>query len=140
MKYVAIACALVLFAASTAAAGDLAVPRSTLGSMGLGSMNHLSDNDGLAIRGMGTFAGVSGSSHAKWVVGGGPHGPSAVQESTNNYEAGAQWIGKRSSAGGESFSFAGKVEVQFASDPTGSQLAVHAIGGIAGGSAKAFAR
>jgi hypothetical protein len=133
MKYVAIAGALVIFSAATAVAGDLAVSKSTLGSMGLGSMNLMSDIDGLAIRGKGTFANVSGSSHAKF----GPSG--AVQESTNNYEAGAQWIGKHSSAGGQSQSYALKVEVQFASDPTGSALAVHAIGGIAGGSAKASA-
>jgi hypothetical protein len=132
MKY-AIACAVVMIGAASAAAADLAVSKSTLGSMGLGSMNLMSDNEGLAIRGKGTFAGVTGTSHAKFASSGN------VFESTNGYEAGAQWVGKSSSAHGESKSFAAQIEVQFASDPTGSALAVHALGGIAGGSAKAFA-
>jgi hypothetical protein len=132
MKYVAIAGAILMFGAATAVAGD-AISKSTLGSMGLGGMQRLSDNDGLAVRGKGTFASVSGTSHAKFAHGG------SLFESSNSYEAGAQWIGKSSSAHGSSLSYALKVEVQFASDPTGSALAVHAVGGIAGGSAKAFA-
>ncbi|HEX5446296.1 MAG TPA: hypothetical protein VFW87_20885 [Pirellulales bacterium] len=135
MKYVAIACAFVLFTAATAAAGDLAVSKSALGSMGLGSMQLLSDNEGQAIRGKGTFAGVTGSSHASWLVSNGP----SLQESTNNYESGAQWIGKGSSAGGHSLSFAAKVNVLFAHDPTGSALQVSVVGGIAGGGANAWA-
>lgn len=122
-----------MFSASCALAGDLAVSKSTLGSMGLGSMQQMSDNDGLAIRGKGTFANVSGSSLASFDYYG------SHFESSNSYEAGAQWIGKSSSAFGESKSYALKVELQFASDPTGSALAVHAIGGIAGGSAHASA-
>jgi len=137
MKYVAIAGALVIFSAATAAAGDLAVSNSTLSSMGLGGMDRMSDNDGLAVRGKGTFANVSGTSYASWAAG--PQYDPVLSESSNSYEAGAQWIGKSSSAHGESFSFAGQIEVLFASDPTGSQLAVHMVGGIAGGSAKAFA-
>lgn len=145
MKNVSIAgIALMLFAA-TAAASDKAVSKSTLSSMGLATMQQMTDSDGLAVRGKGTFAGVWGGSHAQWAIttgGGGPWGggqTTVVGESENNYEAGASWLGKNSAAGGNSLSFAGKVEILFAADPTGFALQVHAAGGIAGGSASAFA-
>ena len=51
-------CALV----ASASAGEIS--KSTLSSMGLGSMQQLSDNDGLAIRGMGTSAAVWGEGTA----------------------------------------------------------------------------
>ena len=60
MKNFAFACAAVMLFAATAKAGDLAVSKSTLGSMGLGSMQQMSDNDGLAVRGKGTQASVWG--------------------------------------------------------------------------------
>lgn len=47
--------------AVVASAADRAVSKSTLGSMGLGSMKVLADNDGLAVRGQGTSASVSGT-------------------------------------------------------------------------------
>ena len=124
-------CALVLFGCliSTASAGELAVSKSTLGNMGLGSMQVLSDTDGLAVRGKGTFAGVWGSSTALW----------QASTATNNYEAGAQWVNKSSLAHGESFSFAGNVQATFLQDPTGSALSIQVIGAIAGGSARASA-
>jgi hypothetical protein len=118
-----------LFAA-TASAGDLAVSKSTLGSMGLSSMQVMSDSDGLAVRGKGVFAGVWGGSAANF---GGQH-------SQNSYEAGASWLGPvGASAGGNSLSFAGEIEILFAADPTGFALQVHAAGGISGGSANAWA-
>jgi hypothetical protein len=122
-------CALVLFAFVSSAAAGEPISKSTLSNMGLGSMQSLSDADGMAVRGKGTFAGVWGSSTAQW------NGQSA----TNNYEAGAQWVGKHSFAQGESKSFAGNIEAIYLQDPTGSSLSVQMIGGISGGSAKAFA-
>ena len=55
MKNVLIAsCALVLVTlAATASAGE-AISLATLGDMGLGGMQQLSDNDGMAVRGKGT--------------------------------------------------------------------------------------
>jgi hypothetical protein len=135
MKSFAMASVVLLLFAATASAGDLAVSQSALGSMGLGGMQVLSDDEGLAVRGKGTFAGVWGGSQASF------HG----QFSENHYEAGAQWIGKGSSAGGNSLSFAGKVEILFAAEVAGpplyfaAALQVHAVGGIAGGSANAWA-
>jgi hypothetical protein len=55
MKSFAMASALLLFLAATASAGDLAVSESTLKGMGLAGMQQLSDEDGLAVRGMGLF-------------------------------------------------------------------------------------
>jgi hypothetical protein len=129
MKNVLIASALLVLFASMASAAE-PISKSTLGSMGLGSMQTLSDNDGLAIRGKGTFAGVAGGSTALY------NGSS----SANNYEAGAQWVGKSSFAKGSSLSFAGVIQATYVQDPTGSALNVSVIGGIAGGGAKAFAR
>ena len=112
MRSFAIACAVLMLFAATASAGELAVSKSTLGSMGLSSMQLMSDNDGLAVRGKGTFAGVWGGSQANF---GGQH-------SANYYEAGAQWLGKGSAAGGNSLSFAGEIQILFAADPTGFAL------------------
>jgi hypothetical protein len=129
MRSFAIACAVLMLFAATASAGDLAISKSTLGSMGLGGMQTLSDSDGLAVRGKGTFASVWGGSQAQF----------GGQFAENHYEAGASWLGKSSSAAGHSFSFAGQVEVLFAADPTGFALQVQAAAGISGGSASAFA-
>lgn len=130
MKNFAIACAAIVLFAATAKAGDLAVTKSTLSSMGLGSMQTMSDNDGLAVRGKGTAAAVWGTSTAKWYGG---------QFSNNNYEAGSSWIGKSSGAKGSSYSFAGKIQVNYAADPTGSALQISAIGGLSFGGASAKA-
>ncbi|MEX0677471.1 MAG: hypothetical protein WD063_10380 [Pirellulales bacterium] len=130
MKKLAITCALTLFAAAASAA-DLAVTNSTLGSMGLGSMQLMSDTDGNAVRGKGVHAAVWGGSQATWPGG---------QYAANNYEAGSSWVGPvGAGAQGQSLSFAGNIEVLFAQDPTGSALQVHAIGGISGGGASASA-
>jgi hypothetical protein len=136
MRSFAIACAALLLFAATASAADLAVSKSTLSNMGLGSMQVLSDEAGTAVRGKGTFAHVWGGSQANWYGG---------QSSVNNYEAGAQWIGKGSAAGGNSLSFAGKVQVDLAAEgalPPGylaAILTVHVAGGVAGGGANAWA-
>lgn len=53
MRTVAIASALVVWSAATALAGDAPVSPSTLDSMGLSNMQHMSDSDGLTVRGKG---------------------------------------------------------------------------------------
>lgn len=121
-------CALVFACGSLAAAGE-PIANSTLSQMGLGSMETLSDTDGMEIRGKGTFAGVWGHSLATF----------QGSASQNNYEAGAQWAGQSSFAQGESMSFAGVVEAIYAQDPSGSALNVQILGAIAGGSAWAEA-
>jgi hypothetical protein len=134
MKNVLIAsCSLVLFGCliSTASAGEpAAISKSTLSNMGLGSMQMLSDADGMAVRGKGTFAGVWGSSTALW----------QASTATNNYEAGSNWVKAPALAKGESMSFAGNIDVSYLQDGMGnSQLSLNIIGAIAGGSAKASA-
>lgn len=65
MKNFAILCAATVLVASLAAsvkAGE--VSKSTLSSMGLGSISQMSDNDGFAIRGKGALAVVWGQSTA----------------------------------------------------------------------------
>lgn len=143
MKSVAITCGVMMLCAASASGNELAVSKSTLGNMGLGSMQTMSDSDGLAVRGKGTFASVSGGSLAvHQPVTTTPWGSFASGPATtaaNNYEAGAQWLGKDSAAAGQSLSFAGQIEVLYAQDPTGFALGVHAVGGISGGGASASA-
>jgi hypothetical protein len=128
MKSFAIACALLLFAASASAAEPVA--KSTLASMGLGNMQQLSDTDGLAVRGKGAWTSVWGGSVANWYGG---------QSATNNYQGGSSWYGKPSGSTGNSFSFAGKVSVNAVADPTGFGVQAHLSGGFAGGFASARA-
>jgi hypothetical protein len=98
MKIFASLCATVVLSAASAAAAEPAVSPATLSAMGLSSMESLSDADGLAVRGKGTFANVWGGSTATW----------GGQTSSNNYSAGSSWLGKSSGAVGSSTSFAGK--------------------------------
>jgi hypothetical protein len=130
MKSFAIACAALMLLAATASAGDLAVSKSTLGGMGLGGMQPMSDNDGMTVRGKGTFAAVWGGSTANWP---------GQQSANNNFAAGAHWLGAPSSAVGGSLSFAGQVGVVFVADNTGFLLGVQAGFGISGGGAFAAA-
>lgn len=132
MKNVLIPCALaaLLFGFVSLASAGEPVAQSTLGNMGLGGMQQMSDEAGMTVRGKGTFAGVWGSSTANF------HG----QSSNNNYEAGASWNHKSSFAQGSSLSFAGKFQANYAADPTGSALSVSVVGGFAGGGARAFAK
>jgi hypothetical protein len=137
MRSFAIACGVLMLFAATASAGDLAVSKNTLGSMGLGGMQTLSDSDGMAVRGKGTFSNVWGGSSATF----------NDQHAENFYEAGSSWLGYKTSAGGNSLSFAAEVEILFAADSgpqpgnmQGFALQVHAIGAIAGGSANAWAK
>ena len=96
MRTLAVACACVLLFSSTAAANDAAVSKSTLESMGLGSMQPVSDEDGTLIRGKATGAGVWGSSAVNW----------NGQSSFNSYFASSSWNGPvGSSAFGNSLSF-----------------------------------
>jgi hypothetical protein len=138
MKNFAIACAAVVLLAATASAAE-PVAKSTLASMGLGGMQQMSDNDGMAVRGLGiphpafgggTRASVWGSSTANWYLG---------QTSNNNYAAEASWLGKSSNAVGKSFSFAGKAYINAAADPTGFAIQANISGGFAGGGASAHA-
>ncbi len=62
MKTFAIAFALLMLSAATASAGDVAVSPATLDSMGLASMQHMSDSDGLTVRGTGPFENLFGGS------------------------------------------------------------------------------
>lgn len=135
MKNLAIVCALLMLCAATASAGDLAVSKSTLANMGLGSMQLMSDTEGNAVRGKAVSAAVWGGSHVKWVG-----FPPAFGEADNNYSASASWLGPvGASASGGSLSFAGQIEVLFAADPTGFALQVHAAAVVAGGGAFATA-
>jgi hypothetical protein len=102
MKSLAIATVLLLSAA-VASAADRSVSNPTLDDMGLGTMQSLGDDGGLTVRGKGSMAGVWGGSTASWPGG---------QSSSNNYSAGSSWLGKGSSAGGNSFSFSGRVQFQ----------------------------
>lgn len=132
MKNVMIPCAVAALLCgfvSLASAGE-PVAKSTLGSMGLGGMQEMSDEAGMAVRGKGTFAGVWGHSTANF----------QNQSSNNNYEAGASWAHKPSFAQGSSLSFAGKFQANYAADPTGSALSASFVGGFAGGGARAFAK
>jgi hypothetical protein len=130
MKSFAIACSVLMLFAATTSAADLAVSKSTLGSMGLASMAQMSDSDGLAVRGKGVSASVWGGSQAQF----------DGQFSQNFYEAAAQWQGPVGAhAQGGSLSFAADFQVEFLADPTGFSLGVAAIGGIAGGGAFASA-
>jgi hypothetical protein len=130
MRSFAIACAGLMLFAATAAGGELAVSKVALDSMGLSGMRSMSDNEGMAVRGKGHFSNVWGGSSATW-------GP---QHSENFYAAGGG-----GSAGGNSLSFAAKIELYFAADSGpgpgmgGFILEVHAAAGIAGGAANALA-
>ncbi len=141
MKNILIPCAalaLVCGLISVSTAGEpAAISDSTLGSMGLGGMQKMSDTDGLLVRGKGytgygggTSASVWGGSSANWYGG---------QSSNNNYEASSSWLGHGSSATGGSLSFAGKIQGSYAADPTGSALSLTICGGFAGGGAFAIA-
>jgi hypothetical protein len=102
-KILMLACALLLCSVVSASASQPHVPRETLRAMGIGAMQTLSDEAGLAVRGKGTFASVSGTSRASW----------GGQSSTNSYSAGASWLGKGSNAAGSSLSYAGKFQGSF---------------------------
>lgn len=102
-KIFVFACVVLLACGSLATASDRAVSRETLGAMGIGQMQPMSDEAGLAVRGKGTFAGVWGSSLANW----------GGQSSSNHYSASASWLGKGSNAVGSSLSYAGKFQGSF---------------------------
>jgi len=127
MKTLAFACATMLFA--TAASASEPVAKPTLSSMGLGSMQQMSDTDGLAVRGKGTYASVWGGSQAN-IRGG--------QYAYNRYNAGAAGYGN-SNAVGDSFSFAGKAKLGGSVNPTGFYVKARITSGFAGGGASAHA-
>lgn len=126
MKKLALALVLVAGLAASASAADRAVSKSTLSSMGLSGMQQLSDNDGLAIRGKGTFAYTWGGSSANFLG----------QHSSNNYSTGASHIFGSSTAAGGSLSFGGII----GGVGTGNGFIVGGIGGVSGGGAFGFAK
>lgn len=126
MKKLALALVLVAGIAASASAADRAVSKSTLSSMGLSSMQVMSDTDGLAVRGKGTFAFTWGGSSANFLG----------QQSVNNYSSGStKFFGGPSGSKGGSLSFGGIV----GGIGSGSGFIVGGIGGISGGGASAAA-
>lgn len=131
MKNLGIVCAALVVVASmvsTVSAAD-AISKSTLASMGLGSMQVMSDNDGLAVRGLGyrgTYATVWGESTANY----------QGQTSTNGYEAGAKHKYGPSSAEGKNLSVAGTVKLKYSSE---YGIYLKANLGVAGGFSSASA-
>lgn len=77
MKAFAISSAAVILFAAAASAGDLAVSSKTLDSMGLGSMQQMSDRDGMAVRGKGPFDNLwlGGNTTNSGLFGAAPSGP-----------------------------------------------------------------
>ena len=128
MKKYTIACAALVVVASMAVSAKAAdaVSKSTLSSMGFGSMQLISDTDGLAIRGKGTVASVWGESTANY----------RGQTSTNGYSATASWANAPSSARGKNLSVAGTVKINY-NQVNG--LSVSAKLGVAGGFSSASA-
>ena len=78
-----LALALLASTAMVASAAEPAVSNNALSSMGLGGMQQMSDDEGLAVRGKGTSAGVWGGSTA--AVG--------RQVSNNDYQSSSSWAG-----------------------------------------------
>lgn len=97
------AVALVVGLTASVSAGEPAgaVPATTLSSMGFGGVEIMSDADGLAIRGKGTYAYVWGNSSASY------HGRNGQAWAYNEYGAGVSHRHGSSTAVGGSFSFAG---------------------------------
>lgn len=95
MKSFAIASVVVLLSAASALAGDRAVSKSTLEGMGLGSMQQLSDQDGMAVRGKGAFDlsafGLGAFSPRTSAFGG--------SSLSNHFSAGDLWFGGAPSGG-----------------------------------------
>ena len=118
MRTVAIASALVVWSAATALAGDAAVSPSTLDSMGLGSMQPMSDHDGLAIRGKGFIDGLIAGIFPDWVFGDltppappssppSPFGDSPFGSDSllGGFQGGSPNFGSGPSVGGNTFGF-----------------------------------
>jgi hypothetical protein len=102
MKTLAMFGVCLIFTMATASAADLTVSKSALGEMGLAAMRPLADDEGLDVRGKGTFAGVFGSSSVTW---------GGLASSSNNYFASSSWQGPTgSSAFGGTNSFGGNFQ------------------------------
>ena len=111
--------------AVSASAGE--VSKSTLHSMGFGSMQQLSDVDGLAVRGKGTSASVWGQGTANFFGG---------NTSTNGYLAAADHHHGSSTAAGGNISAAGVIT----GVATNHGFVVSGIIAVAGGTSFAFAK
>jgi len=125
MKTAVLACAALVMMVASASAAERTISKSTLSSMGLGSMQLMSDSDGLAIRGKGTSASVWGEGTANYLG----------QTSTNGYRASSSHQSSSSSAQGSNLSFAGTVRI----NSNTTCLSVRANLGIAGGFSSASA-
>jgi hypothetical protein len=102
MKKFAIACAVAVLGfslANSVSAGEIS--KSNLGSMGLGSMQSISDNEGLLVRGKGTTATVWGISSARYF---GASSSNGYFASSHHHRGSALAVGANASvAGGLSF-------------------------------------
>jgi hypothetical protein len=123
MKSAAIATALLVLLAATAAAGEMAVSKATLAEMGLGPMQPLSDHDGLAVRGKGILDGLLSLLIPGWPPEvpdpapephGPPTGPPPSYQSPFGDDSilggttgGSQQFGSGPSVGGNTFGFQG---------------------------------
>jgi hypothetical protein len=130
MKTLAISCvATVLFVgmvgSASAAERAISIPASTLTSMGLGGAHQMSDNAGLAIRGMGDF----GTSASVW---GESTATKGDNTSTNGYKAASTHHRGEASASGKNLSFAGSA--------SGTLTNVHFHVNVAGGFSSAMAK
>jgi hypothetical protein len=125
MKKFAISCVVAVIVAGMVGSVSAAdhVPASTLASMGFSGAHQMSDNDGLAVRGMGTSASVWGQSTAS-------KGDDAT--STNGYLASASHRHDSSTAKGSNLSFAGNVRGH------GEHISFNF--NVAGGSSSAYAK
>ena len=94
LRTVCVALALCMGLAVAASAGERGISKSTLGSMGLGAMQSISDNDGLAVRGKGTSVAIWGTASSN--AGFGNHGATAYTASASHF------IGPASISGGAS--------------------------------------
>src|SRR5262245_11248776 len=101
MKVISAAVVLLAGFVATASAGEIS--KSALGSMGFSSMQKMSDNDGLAVRGKGTSASVWGSGTANF------WSRSGNATETTGYQASSQHKRSSSTALGANIALAGKV-------------------------------
>jgi hypothetical protein len=97
-RMVCVAAVLTLGVSVAASAADRAVSKAGLNKMGLGSMSVLSDKEGVAVRGKGSFAFAAGSASSQLF-----NGP----VSTGIYAAGASHNNGTSSASGSAISVTG---------------------------------
>lgn len=104
MKVFSAAIVLLAGLVATASAGErgATISKSNLSGFGFASMTQMSDNDGLAVRGMGTKASAWGSGSATY------NSPNGTATSSNGYRASSQNKRGDSLAAGANVSLAGE--------------------------------